>query len=102
MSRSYKHVPIGGWTKSGSNLLFRSYENRRKRRRVTQTLHVGNYDSMPDEKKYGNEWDSPRDGKTYFGTLLFQLCSSCRWLWSFRQECTCDEREDYYQELMRK
>lgn len=65
MSRSYKHTPISSYASSGGQKLYRSLENRAKRRRVKLNLIGGR--EMPHEKEYGNEWSSPRDGKKWFG-----------------------------------
>ena len=67
MSKSYKHTPISGWTTGDGQKNFRTSENKAKRRRVHQLLQTEQYEDMPDEKEYGNEWASPRDGKMYFG-----------------------------------
>lgn len=41
---------------------FKKQEHKRERRAVNQSE---NKEISP--KKFGNEWDSPRDGKTWFG-----------------------------------
>ncbi len=66
MSRSYKHNPGGGWTSSLGQIEFRKQENRAKRHKVKQLLNTEQYNKMPHEKEFGNEWDSPRDGKQYW------------------------------------
>src|ERR1017187_7985541 len=63
MSRSHKKTPICGNCSTSGQKAFRSQENRSKRHRVKQLCHTGLYDKMPHDKEYGNEWDSPRDGK---------------------------------------
>lgn len=69
MSRSYQHTPIMGMAghKGPAQKRFRSQENRAKRRKVNQNLQTEQYDSLPHEKEYGNEWASPRDGTQYYG-----------------------------------
>jgi hypothetical protein len=68
MSRSKKKNPGGGISmlKCGEQVRFRASENRAKRRVVNALLAVGEYDHMPNEKEFGNEWASPRDGKSYW------------------------------------
>ena len=66
MTRSVKHHPGGGIASNAGQKKFRSSENKAKRTKVKQVLSVKEYDSMPHEKEYGNEWSSPRDGKQYW------------------------------------
>ncbi len=54
-----------GITSGGGQAKFRSQENRAKRRKVNVLIHQEDYDKLPDEKEYGNEWASPRDGKQW-------------------------------------
>lgn len=54
-----------GMTAGGGQHKFKTKASRAKRRAVTQCLSTGNYDGLPNDRKYGNEWDSPRDGKQY-------------------------------------
>lgn len=67
MSNSYKKTPICGFASGKGQKAYRSQENRAKRCRVRVLLHTEQYDAMPDENEYGNEWSSPRDGRQYFG-----------------------------------
>jgi hypothetical protein len=64
MSKSKKHTPISsnGSVTHGQKA-FRSQENRAKRKKVKQLLKVNHESELPDEKEYGNEWNSPRGGK---------------------------------------
>lgn len=68
MSRSKKKNPGGpaSCSTDGEQAKFRRRENRAKRRKVRATLVKGDYEKLPHEKEYGNEWDSPRDGKQYW------------------------------------
>lgn len=66
MSRSKKKNPGGGFGSSLNQAAFRSQENRRKRRLVNMKLQTGDELVLIDEKKFGNEWASPRDGKQYW------------------------------------
>lgn len=82
MARSYKKNPFGGHTSSSGQKAFRSQENRAKRSKVRQQLKTEQYDSLPDEKEYGNEWVSPRDGKVYWKPTKQELnqCNTNDWL----------------------
>jgi len=77
MSRSYLHSPWHSVTcsghRAGNQKRFRSQENRAKRRTVKLRLIAEK--EMPHEKEYGNEWASPRDGKTYFGDDKNRPCA---------------------------
>jgi hypothetical protein len=66
MSRSKKKHPGGPMCSGGCQAMFRKQENRAKRRKVKTILIKQDYDKLPHEKEYGNEWDSPRDGKQYW------------------------------------
>lgn len=68
MGNSYKKHPGGGaaTTNPGTQKAFRSQENRRKRRKIKTLLLCEEYELLPTEKDYGNEWSSPRDGKQYW------------------------------------
>lgn len=108
MSRSYWHTPIAGVAgHRGSNKPYRSYENRAKRRRVQQLLIMHQFEKLPHEAEYGNEWCSPRDGKMYFGELAKESykCWVCRMhknFWPYSRQCYCAEYKQEYKELMRK
>lgn len=104
MSRSHRSTPISSWcsVNAGSQRWFRESENRAKRHCVRQLLHTGKYDTLPHDKEYGNEWDSPRDGKMYFGDMLHKPCGGCRWFGGYGSKCTCDEREKDFKEYLRK
>lgn len=102
MSRSYKHTPISGFAVSHSQMWFRNQENRAKRHWVKQLLIMQQYDSMPHDKEYGNEWSSPRDGKMYFGDMLYLPCVYCRYWLGFSKLCECATRAQEFKELMRK
>lgn len=76
MSRSYRKTPFFSHCSAHSQKEYRSDENRAKRRAIHRLLHEcldsSIYDEekferyLPDEKTYGNEWSSPRDGKSYW------------------------------------
>lgn len=68
MSRSRKNTPIVGHTKAESDKPFKVKEHRRERRVVKQDLtSTDDYDNLalPDKKQYGNDWESPKDGKRW-------------------------------------
>lgn len=67
MSDSKQKTPIISWTKKKSceQKRFRQHENRAKRRCIKTKIRLQDFDNMPHEKEFGNEWDSPRDGKQY-------------------------------------
>ena len=80
MARSRRHTPIIGLTgnRSPGQKLFKKQEHSRERSAIKQKLKQGEYENLPSPKQFGNEWDSPRDGKTYFGngpTLQFYWIS---------------------------
>jgi hypothetical protein len=66
MSNSYKKQPGGGMCSTTAQKKFRSQENRRKRRKIKTLLLCEEYEILPTEKDFGNEWSSPRDGKQYW------------------------------------
>ena len=49
-----------------SHKKFKKQEHKRERRAVKSSLEKENFISP---KKYGNEWDSPRDGKMWMNLL---------------------------------
>lgn len=104
MSRSIKHTPISGWASCRSMSWFRSSENRAFRHRVRQLIVEQKYDLIPHCKEYQNEWDSPRDGKMYFGHMLSLTyrCSFCECFGRWRGSCYCQELKDDYKKYMRK
>lgn len=61
MSRSRRKTPIVGMTTSRSNKSYRVNEHRAERRKARVAVQVG--DEPPHPKEYGDEWNSPRDGK---------------------------------------
>ena len=66
MGKSFRKTPIGPATFNGSNKPFKLREHRRERKRAKQLIGQGEYEALPHPKRYGNEWNSPRDGKLYF------------------------------------
>ena len=91
MSRSKRKNPAGPMCrcKSGTQKEFQSAENKRFRRRTRQFIKNQRYDKIPDRKLFGNEWDSPRDGKFHMFEDIFGM-------WPL------EDYLQYKQELMRK
>ncbi len=69
MSRSRRKTPIFGHTTARSDKPFKRDEHRRERRKVRSLLKDGK-EEMPHRRKYGDEWNSPKDGKAW---LKFNL-----------------------------
>jgi len=46
---------------------FKKQEHQRERTAVRCLINSEEYENIPSQKKFGNEWDSPRDGKMWFG-----------------------------------
>ncbi len=46
---------------------FKQQEHKRERKLVKQSL-----ENPPHPKQFGNEWDSPRDGKLWFGNCKYK------------------------------
>lgn len=68
MSRSRKKTPIIGHTKADSDKPFKVQEHKRERRVVKHILTSAiDHDNMvlPDKEQYGNDWESPKDGKCW-------------------------------------
>lgn len=71
MGKSYKHTPIGSVTAKRAGVMKKWKLKSRKalRRFVNTVLHLQEWIKVPHPKEYGNEWDSPRDGKSWYGYL---------------------------------
>lgn len=77
MSRSYYHNPFMGVTGRSSCKWWRSSENRRYRAYVKNLIRHERYDDIQDFcGRFGNEWDSPRDGRCWFGHYKNTECIS--------------------------
>lgn len=91
MSRSKRKNPIMGWAGgTTAQKAFKKQEHQRERSIVKDLLKVGNYDILPHPKQFGNEWDSPRDGKGYFGGPV-----NLKWYWNQSKQSP----EEYIQEM---
>lgn len=69
MSRSYRKTPITGMTTKGSDKLFKTAAHKRARR-AAKALDLADTDP-PTEKKFGNQWTAPKDGKGWFDKARF-------------------------------
>ena len=49
---------------------FKQQEHQRERTNVRCLLDNEEFENMPNKKKFGNEWSSPRDGKMWFGKCI--------------------------------
>lgn len=85
MSRSRRKTPIIGICGAGSQAWFRSMSWGRQRAEVRDRLITENWDIMPHPWSYGDEWDSPRDGKQYIGDDKWAKHKDCdakfSWCW---------------------
>jgi hypothetical protein len=76
MSNSHKKTPKGPIAVSTSNKKYKKIENQKKRIKETVALKKFDPDDetkdieviLPHEKEFGDEWASPRDGKTLYYT----------------------------------
>lgn len=106
MSRSFKSTPIGGFASCHSMKEFRQSENRSERRRVKHVITAQHWDALPHKKEYQNEWDSPRDGKYWFGDIMSTKyrCHFCisPHVWYGGNACYCAEFKEDYKKSMRK
>lgn len=109
MSRSYWHTPIRGWCGNGGCKEWRTQENRRYRSYVKTKLrtNIDNWDNLQKYAgKYGNEWDSPRDGKGWVGDSKWRPCPHAYW-WHGLMRMFCHDGKhfrciNHYKEMMRK
>ena len=75
MSRSFRKTPIMGISGGNScQKYFKKQEHSRERTLVHQQLNKLDCD-LPSPKQFGNEWDSPRDGKMWFGNCKYKQAS---------------------------
>ena len=74
MSRSRRHTPIVGNTTSKSDKKSKKRAHGRMRRRTREILcHILRRDTkkplvFEDNRKFGDDWDTTKDGKHYVGT----------------------------------
>lgn len=76
MSRSYRKTPIIGTGGQTRMKWWKRKEHKRYRAYVRDKLNKGHYETIQRFKgQFGNEWDSPRDGKMWFGELKGAACT---------------------------
>lgn len=109
MARSYKYTPIGGVTGSNSCKKWRSQENRRYRAYYKNLVRHGKYDDIQGYcGRFGNEWDSPRDGKTRIFQYKYWSCGQYWWYSPYgERRFFCKDGDhwhcnEYYKQFMRK
>ena len=106
MSRSRWKTPIVPWCHRSSCKGWRTQENRRYRAYVRDHIAHERYDSIQGYcGRFGNEWDSPRDGKGWIGEMKYRKCPYYRYLYN-GQWHGCETNihfcSKYYWEMMRK
>ena len=67
MSKSYRKTPIGGIASAASDKWFKRFFNKRNRAQVREMLDSGEYDKLQIFDPKYDWWDSPKDGKRWFG-----------------------------------
>jgi len=111
MSRSHKHTPICGIAQCHSRKKWLTAQNQRYRTYVRDQIRHENYDDIQGFcGRFANEWDSPRDGKQYFGHMKHQPCydNHIEKVHGFEilYNCTKHKHEyscqGYYKKLLRK
>lgn len=112
MSRSRRKTPILGICGAGSQAWFRSMSWGRERAEVRDILQkvlsipanqcdpALGYNNdvaddahviMPHPWRYGDEWESPRDGKMWFGEDKWAEHEDCNDWWGFCPKCGYDK-----------
>jgi|WetSurMetagenome_2_1015567.scaffolds.fasta_scaffold1013305_1 hypothetical protein len=66
MSRSYRHSLIGPVASDKGIKWYKRVWNSKERRRWKDAVKKGLYD-LAEFARPWNEWDSPRDGKVFYG-----------------------------------
>lgn len=113
MSHSYKHTPIFSVCVCRSAKRFKQQENRRRRHKENQILQSYKEATirldylrtikkdMPHYKEYGNEWSSPRDGRSWYDDPRCTVCKyGHHWLGTISYyhkrivlDCYCNQRD---------
>lgn len=84
MTRSVMHTPIISWCGHHSCKVWRTQENRRYRAYAKNLMRHAQYDSIQGYcGKFGNEWDSPRDGKYWYTRGKGKKCNTTIWYSSY-------------------
>lgn len=105
MSRSYWHTPIKAWCGKNCSKQWRSDQNRKYRAYVHNMMAHEKYDYIePYKGRFGNEWNSPRDGKVWIGNMKYRKCPYYLACYDFRICCIKDRHHcyKYFEEEMRK
>lgn len=105
MSRSYWHTPIKAHAGQNCSKGWRTDQNRKYRAYVRNLMSHEQYDDIePFCNRFGNEWDSPRDGKSWCGDIKYRECPHNNSIWGTRFYCEKGNHYCYlyYNELMRK
>ena len=69
MARSFRRTPIAGNTCARSDKLFKRQAARNLRFAVRTALRSGRDEILPHAFEIASEWESPKDGKRWFGHL---------------------------------
>ncbi len=69
MARSFRHLPISGNTCARSDKWFKQQAARRLRTAVRGALRAGRHEILPHRLEIASVWESPKDGKGWFGDL---------------------------------
>lgn len=106
MSNSYWHTPIKAVAGQNCSKEWRSKQNRRYRHHCKQKVRTGQYELPNYNGYFGNEWDSPRDGKYWIGDIRHRECPFYYDMYACHT-LRCSEKYGhfcykYYNELMRK
>ena len=104
MTRSYWHTPIKAFGGQNCSKGWRSKQNRKYRAYVNNELRHERYEMSQYKGKFGNEWDSPRDGKGWCGEYKYIPCPHILRRWGYSTGCNGKHHHCYlyYKELMRK
>ncbi len=68
MARSFRHTPIFGNARVGSDKPFKRRAARSLRLAVRAALASG-FEILPEPREIASQWDSLKDGKRWFGHL---------------------------------
>lgn len=69
MSNSYRKTPISGITTSSSDKWYKTRWHKKERRKIRQLLQKGLFDLVNKLFYPFDDWETPKDGKTYFEEL---------------------------------
>ena len=106
MTRSQKRRPIGGIGNS-SNRWFAGKERRKERKAVKTLINDAKYEFLiqhepVSHKQFGNEWESPRDGKWFLYTECEKRIKYGRrksWGWRWTEDLWVYKKADLVKDL---